>query len=110
VIFLGIFSRKTTVIPLFIGDLLYSVMVFFIMRMVFINTKRNQIAFLALLICYSIELLQLYQADWINPIRKSVFGRFVLGQGFLWSDILAYSFGVGIAYLMDTFTFKTKPK
>jgi hypothetical protein len=27
-------------------------------------------------------------------VRKTLFGRYVLGQGFLWSDILAYTFGI----------------
>jgi glycopeptide antibiotics resistance protein len=62
-------------------------MVFFIIRLLLIKAKKKKIALLALLLCYAIECFQLYQAEWIIEIRKTVLGRYVLGQGFLWSDL-----------------------
>lgn len=56
---------------------------------------------LAAIICYCIELLQLYDAGWIVALRGTTFGRYVLGQGFLWSDIAAYTFGTMIAYYLE---------
>lgn len=106
VIILGIFSRKTSIIPLFVGDLLYAVMIFFIIKTISLNIKIIQTAILTTIICYGIEFFQLYQANWIIPIRKTLVGRYVLGQGFLWSYILAYSFGVAIASTIDFITFK----
>ncbi|GAA4124671.1 hypothetical protein GCM10022250_09620 [Flavobacterium chungbukense] len=64
------------------------------------------IAFLSLLICYGIEFLQLYQAEWIIELRKTIFGRYVLGQGFLWSDILAYTFGILFVFMIEKITLK----
>jgi hypothetical protein len=110
VIFLGLFSRETTKIPLFIGDLLYAVMIYFIIRIIFTTIKRKQSAITALLICYCIEFFQIYQTNWIIPIRKILIGKLVLGQFFLWNDLLAYSFGIGIAYIIDTLFFKTELK
>lgn len=52
-------------------------------------------------ICVGIEASQLYQTDWINSIRGTVLGRLVLGQGFLWSDILAYIMGILLMYFID---------
>lgn len=106
VIFLGICSRKIEGIPLFIGDLLYAIMIFYVVKMLFIKNTAIKSAVIAILICYSIEFFQLYQADWITTIRKSLLGRYVLGEGFLWSDILAYTFGVAIAYFIDSQTNK----
>ncbi|TDO72895.1 uncharacterized protein DUF2809 [Flavobacterium chryseum] len=105
-IFLGILSRKISSIPLSIGDFLYAVMIYFLLRILFINKKSFQIIILSLLICYGIEFLQLYQAEWIIELRKTLFGKYVLGQGFLWSDILAYTFGVFIAFMVDKIIFK----
>jgi hypothetical protein len=107
VILLGILSRKNATIPLFVGDLLYAVMVFFIVKLLLTKAKSIKIALFALLLCYAIEILQLYQAEWIIEIRKTLFGRYVLGEGFLWSDLLAYTFGVGIAYFAEV-TFQRK--
>jgi hypothetical protein len=73
------------------------------------KTKAIQIAVLSLFTCYSIELFQLYQAEWIIELRKTLFGRYVLGQGFLWSDIAAYTIGIIIAFLIEKFILKHNP-
>ena len=96
-------SRKTTLVPLNTGDFLYAIMIYVLMRIILINKKDYQIAFLSLITCYSIEFLQIYQEDWIIELRKTLFGKYVLGQGFLWTDILAYTFGVLIALLLESF-------
>ncbi|WP_281867906.1 DUF2809 domain-containing protein [Flavobacterium sp. GSB-24] len=101
IIFLGILSRKISFIPLWIGDFLYAVMIYFLVRIFLPLKKAFLIALLSLLICYSIEFLQLYQAEWIVELRKTLFGRYVLGQGFLWTDILAYTFGIAYAFLVE---------
>jgi hypothetical protein len=95
-IILGLLSRRFKFIPLFIGDILWATMVYFIMRFLFIvkSVKFNVIA--ALLFCFAIEFSQLYKAPWINELRHTLFGRLVLGEGFLWSDLLCYVIGVGI--------------
>lgn len=54
-----------------------------------------------LLFCFAIEFSQLYKAPWINELRHTLFGRLVLGEGFLWSDLLCYVVGIGIGILVD---------
>ncbi|MEG1237611.1 MAG: DUF2809 domain-containing protein [Flavobacterium sp.] len=106
IILLGILSRKISFIPLWIGDFLYAIMIYFLVRILFTHKKAIFIIIYSLLICYSIEFLQLYQSDWIIALRKTLFGRYVLGQGFLWSDILAYTFGITFIFLIEKFTLK----
>ena len=101
VIFLGIVSRKIDGIPTFIGDVLYAVMIYFGIRFLFFSLPRIQSMLLALLFCYCIEFQQLYQADWILNLRNSILGHYVLGQGFLWSDLVFYTIGITVAYFMD---------
>ncbi|PBJ12320.1 DUF2809 domain-containing protein [Flavobacterium sp. ACN6] len=100
-ILLGILSRKIPFVPLLIGDFLYAFMIYFLVRVFLPYKKALLIAFLSLAICYCIEFLQLYQADWIVELRKTLFGRYVLGQGFLWSDIAAYTLGVCTAFFLE---------
>jgi len=101
IIFFGILSRKIPFIPLWIGDFLYAVMIYFLVRIFFPAKKFVFIILLSLFICYCIEFLQLYQGEWMVELRKTLFGRYVLGQGFLWSDILAYTFGITIAFITE---------
>ncbi len=105
IIFLGICSRKTTFVPLWIGDFLYAVMIYFLARIFFPFQKYHIIILLSIITCYSIEFLQLYQGEWMIELRKTLFGRYVLGQGFLWEDILAYTFGIITIFVFEKITF-----
>ena len=46
---------------------------------------------------------QLYHAEWIDNIRATTLGGLVLGYGFLWSDLVAYTIGVGVGFLLSLF-------
>lgn len=104
IILLGIFSRKIPLIPLCVGDILYAVMIYFMVRLLFLKPTKHKIALIAIIICFAIEFSQLYQADWIISIRKTTMGHYILGQGFLFSDLIAYFFGVFMAFILDRFT------
>lgn len=94
-------SRKTDLIPLYTGDFLYAVMMYVFIRILLIEKKSIHIMITSLLICYTIEFSQRYQAVWINELRNTLLGRYTLGQGFLWTDILAYTFGVFAAFIIE---------
>ena len=106
-IFLGLSSRKFSIIfpeiiNQYLGDALWALMVYWLFRFLkpswnFLNTS-----LIALLFSYSIEISQLYRAPWLDSIRKTTLGGLILGFGFLWSDILAYSIGVLFGFLIDS--------
>jgi hypothetical protein len=102
VVILGVLSRKFNGIPLFIGDILYAVMIYFGCRMLFINGNNLMKILFPLLLCYLIELQQCYDTEWLVALRNTTFGHYVLGQGFLWSDLVCYSVGVALAFFIDT--------
>ena len=107
-IIVGLLSRHIAGIPLFIGDILWGLMVYFIMRLLFINRKIKWAVIASLIFSYSIEFSQLYQAEWINKIRHTVLGGLVLGYSFLWGDMLCYTIGIGIGALTDRVLFGEK--
>ena len=108
VLILGILSRKISNIPLFIGDVLYAVLIYFGLRFLFIHLKTHKTFLLSLLFCFSIEILQLVQIDWLIAIRKTTLGHYILGQGFLWSDLICYVIGTLLAFLIDWKFIKTQ--
>lgn len=108
VLILGILSRKISVIPLFIGDVLYAVLIYFGLRFLFIHLKTHKTFLLSLLFCFSIETLQLAQMDWLIGLRKTTLGHYILGQGFLWLDLLCYIFGTLMAFIIDWKCIKTQ--
>ncbi|WP_298220458.1 DUF2809 domain-containing protein [Flavobacterium sp.] len=101
VVLLGVLSRKTNVIPLFIGDVLYAVMVYFGFRILLLRGGNLKKIMFPLCFCFLIELQQLYNAEWIMAIRNTTLGHYALGQGFLWSDLVCYIVGVTVAFRMD---------
>lgn len=95
-IVLGILSRKAlppNFLDPYLGDFLYALMFFFIVGFLFPNMQTFKVAILSILICYLIEGLQLYDADWLNYLRSYKLGGLILGYGFLWSDMVSYTFG-----------------
>lgn len=106
-ILLGLASRAISFVPLWIGDALYGILIFFIVKFIHVKKTNRTVAARSLLLCYLIEFSQLYQAEWINKIRKTLPGRLVLGQGFLWSDLLAYTLGiVAVSWIISSYNKK----
>jgi len=102
-IIVGLLSRYYAAVPLFIGDVLWALMVYFIMRVLFIKAQTNRIVIYSMSFCYAIEFSQLYKAPWIDKLRHTLFGRLVLGDTFLWGDLLSYTVGIAIGVLISLF-------
>ena len=100
-IVIGLLSRHYTSIPLFVGDILWALMVYFIMRFLFIKAEIRKTVIYSMLFCYGIEFSQLYKAPWIDNLRRTLFGRLVLGDTFLWGDLLCYTIGVSVGVWVD---------
>lgn len=75
------------------GDYLWGIMLYFLLCALLPTYVGIKNLMFALFISYSVESLQLYQADWIMKIRANTWGGLLLGHGFLWSDILLYTLG-----------------
>lgn len=103
-VFIGLGTR-TSIIPKFIypylGDYFYAIMYYLIIGFLFPRWSSLKVAISSIFLCYTIEILQLYQADWINEIRKNRLGGLILGFGFLWSDMISYTLGGLSAYLIE---------
>lgn len=106
VVILGLSSRKFAfVLPDllndYLGDALWALMIFTGFGFLFPKIETRKLAFISLIFCYGIEMSQLYHAEWIDSIRATTLGGLVLGYGFLWSDLVAYTIGVGMGTLCE---------
>ncbi|PEJ97413.1 ribosomal maturation YjgA family protein [Bacillus wiedmannii] len=106
IIILGLSSRKlafalTHLLNAYLGDALWALMIFIGFGFLFPKIDTKKVAFISLLFCYGIEVSQLYHAEWIDSIRTTTLGGLVLGYGFLWSDLVAYTIGVGIGMFCE---------
>ncbi|OPA42528.1 hypothetical protein BHL07_06480 [Bacillus cereus] len=106
IIILGLSSRKFAfalphLLNDYLGDALWALMIFTGFGFLFPKTETKKLVFISLMFCYGIEVSQLYHAEWIDNIRATTLGGLVLGYGFLWSDLVAYTIGVGVGFLFE---------
>ena len=104
VIALGLGSRLDFLprwVYLYVGDILWALMVFLIIAMLFKRKSTTWVALAAISFSFLIEISQLYQATWINNIRHTTLGGLVLGVGFLWTDLFLYVTGICIGVLFE---------
>jgi hypothetical protein len=85
-------------IPAFVaeygGDTLWAWMVFMVIRLFTTRWAIWKSAAMALTIAYGCEISQLYHAPWIDTMRSYRVGVILLGNCFVWSDLVCYSVGI----------------
>lgn len=113
-VLLGLATRRfpvafPDVIARFGGDVLWAVMVFWLVALVRPGASTYRLALSALAIAFAVELSQVYRAPWIDAVRAARAGALVLGQGFQWSDLVSYAFGVVLAAGLDARMWRRHP-
>ncbi|EGW38049.1 hypothetical protein DOT_3993 [Desulfosporosinus sp. OT] len=81
-------------------------MIFFLLGLLFRAGDTRWVAVGALLFSFSIEISQLYHSQWIDSLRMTRIGGLVLGYGFLWSDLVSYTVGIGSGVLIERLILK----
>lgn len=103
---LGVASRLYgSVLPAFVaryaGDVLWASMVVWLLALLWPRASTRRVALGAFLTAVVVEVSQLYHAPWLDAARATRAGALLLGQGFLWSDLVCYTLGVSAAALLD---------
>ena len=98
--FLGLSSRSVPLLPSQTGDALWAMTLFSFLRFLFIDKKLSTIAWASLIIAFLDEFSQLIQWPWLVSVRSTWLGHMILGQGFLWQDLVAYTVGIEVMYVV----------
>jgi hypothetical protein len=103
---LGLASRRFAgALPPFVaayaGDTLWAVAAYWALALVRPNMARTHRALLALSVAFTVEVSQLFHPAWLDAIRRTRMGGWLLGFGFVWSDLVCYTVGVAIAMSVD---------
>lgn len=102
VIAFGLQSRRIESLPNATGDALWVIAVYCFFRLIWCKEPLYKIAGASLLTAYTIEFSQLIRWDWLVSLRSTTIGHLLLGQGFQWTDMAAYTIGVIIILLITT--------
>jgi len=94
---------------LYFGDYLWAMLLFFGFALAFQKMNTFKVVIATLLFTYSIEISQLFHPQWLEYLRSIKFFGLILGYGFLWSDIVAYTLGISTGALIVHFLLQHFP-
>ena len=105
-IVLGLASRKFSfLLPGWLaknaGDILYAVMVFWLIGFFFPRFSTVRTALAAMLFCFGIEFLKFSEFPWLVAARQSRAGALVFGTGFHISNLACYVLGAALAAFVE---------
>lgn len=103
---MGLGSRRLGfALPAFVasyaGDTLWALALFLVLGLLLSRTSTGRVAAMAMGGSILVELSQLYHAPWIDAVRRTRVGGWILGFGFLWSDLACYAAGVGLGVAIE---------
>lgn len=90
------------------GDALWGGMIYFGIRMLWINRSREWAMIVSLMFSWAIECSQIIQTPWLNELRSTALGALILGHGFLAMDLLRYAVGILCMYRIDRYFLRNK--
>jgi hypothetical protein len=103
---LGLSTRRfpevfTRLLATYGGDALWTSAAYWVLALACVRASPAGLGASALGISALVELSQLVHAPWLDAIRRHPLGALVLGQGFLWSDLVCYAAGAAAAAVLD---------
>lgn len=113
VIALGLSSRRHEFWPGIFkeygGDALYAVLIYLLTLVVVPTLRPHRTGLFAVSLCFVIEFSQAVHWPWLDQLRSHRLVALVLGQGFVWSDLVMYTIGASVAYLAHCKVAQTWP-
>ena len=97
---LGLYSRHLKWIPEETGDALWAMMVFCLWRIILVKQSLRLVAIISLTHSFLVEFSQILRWSWLVSFRSTFIGHMMLGQGFLWTDLLAYLIGILLVFCL----------
>lgn len=85
------------------GDILWASMIYFGIRLFCLKRSLAWAVGWSIIFCFGIEFSQMYQAEWIVEIRRTLVGSLILGKGFLVIDLCRYVIGVAVGLIFDKY-------
>ena len=82
------------------GDFLVVILIYCVIKS-FANFRVNPTAVFVLLFAYSIEVLQYFNFIKLLGLQASPVARVIMGTYFAWTDMLMYTLGIGLVWLVE---------
>lgn len=83
------------------GSVLWGAMVYLLLASIAIKARILNIAITAILVAVAVEFFRLYHTPWLDSFRLTTAGALLFGRVFSLWNVLAYSFGILAAFVID---------
>lgn len=91
----------------YVGDVLVVILIYYFVK-AFVHIGVWPLAIATLLFSYLIETLQYFQFVKLIGLGDNKLANIVIGNSFAWEDIMAYTIGIIIVVLVETYSRKRK--
>lgn len=98
-VLIALYVRDSIVRP-YVGDYLVVIMIYCFVK-AFIKASPLKVAIGVLLFSYMIEFLQYFNFLEAIELENNKVAKIVLGHGFEWMDLVAYTLGIGTVLLLE---------
>ena len=82
------------------GDFLVVILIYCAWKS-FFNTSLLPTCMSVLFFSYTVEILQYFQVVKLLGLENNKLARIIIGTSFAWTDILSYTLGIGLVYLLE---------
>lgn len=83
------------------ADFLWAMMMYFTVAMFLRSTRSKHVLIISILICFSLEFLQLYETKELLELKKNPIIKLIFGTTFLVSDLIVYFIGNIVAIMIE---------
>ncbi|MGB3800097.1 MAG: DUF2809 domain-containing protein [Lewinella sp.] len=98
-VLIALYVRDTIVRP-YGGDFLVVILIYCFLR-TFIDRPPLPLAVVTLLFAFAVEFAQLFRIVEVLGLQGIRLAEIVIGTGFSIPDLIAYTLGVGVVYVLD---------
>ena len=111
VVCIGLASRSQPLasIPIlgtYFGDAMWAMAAYAVVRILLPHWSIWKIALIALLFSFAVECSQLWNPEWLENLRGYRPIALLIGRGFIWIDLVAYTIGVAVAAVIERLAWK----
>ena len=107
-VLIALFVRDAFVRP-YVGDYLVVILIYCAVRTVW-NAPIKSVAIGVLLFAYVVEVLQYFQIVNKLGLQNNIIAKTIIGYGFEWLDLLAYTLGIMTILALENGAFNNRKK
>ena len=103
-VLIAVFAHDQFIRP-FVGDVLVVILIYCSIKSI-LSARVIPTAIFVLLFAYTLEVLQYFNIVEVLRLQHSRIARIVIGTTFEWTDLIAYTLGIGLVLILEK---KIKP-